>query len=69
MCAFYGFDYEKDLCPKTIEGETKPLGVWDYDGHYDEFKSLGAKRYIGRSDIDVCSAINPKSGGMMHNPV
>ena len=31
--------------PKTIKGETKPLGVWDYDGDYKRFKSLGAKRY------------------------
>ena len=23
----------------------KPLGVWDYEGKYDEFKALGAKRY------------------------
>lgn len=23
----------------------KPLGVWDYEGKYDEFKTLGAKRY------------------------
>lgn len=63
MCAFYGFDYEKDLCPKTIEGEVKPLGVWDYDGHYDEFKSLGAKRYIGRVGNDIkltVSGVNKK---------
>lgn len=32
--------------PKTIKGEQKPLGVWDYEGYYDRFKTLGAKRYI-----------------------
>lgn len=32
--------------PKTIKGKVKPLGVWDYDGHYTKFKTLGAKRYI-----------------------
>ena len=32
--------------PKTIKGVNKPLGVWDYEGKYEMFKTLGAKRYI-----------------------
>lgn len=32
--------------PKTIDGIEKPIGVWDYEGHYVKFKTLGAKRYI-----------------------
>lgn len=32
--------------PKTIKGVEKPLGVWDYEGMYDMFKTLGAKRYM-----------------------
>lgn len=32
--------------PKTIKGIEKPLGVWDFDGNYDHFKTLGAKRYL-----------------------
>ena len=32
--------------PKTIKGIEKPLGVWDFDGFYKKFKSLGAKRYM-----------------------
>lgn len=32
--------------PKTIKGKSKPLGVWDYEGTYDRFKTLGAKRYM-----------------------
>ena len=32
--------------PETIDGEKKPLGVWDFDGHYSRFKTLGAKRYM-----------------------
>lgn len=32
--------------PKTIKGVAKPLGVWDYEGTYKRFKTLGAKRYI-----------------------
>ena len=34
------------LHPKTIEGVEKPLGVWDFDGHYNRFKSLRAKTYM-----------------------
>lgn len=45
MCKLKGFNYE-DLAPKTIKGVSKPLGVWDDDGFYDYFKTLGAKRYI-----------------------
>lgn len=32
--------------PKTIKGEEKPIGVWDDDGEYTRFKTLGAKRYL-----------------------
>ena len=40
-------DYYK---PKTKDGIEKPIGVWDYDDHYTNFKTLGAKRYIYDSD-------------------
>ena len=45
MCELKGFDYQ-DLAPKTVKGVEKPLGVWDDDGFYTYFKTLGAKRYI-----------------------
>ncbi len=32
--------------PKTVNGVKKPLGVWDDDGYYTSFKTLGAKRYV-----------------------
>lgn len=32
--------------PSTIKGEKKLLGVWDFDGFYSRFKTLGAKRYL-----------------------
>lgn len=32
--------------PKTVDGREKPLGVWDFEGVYDSFKTLGAKRYV-----------------------
>lgn len=42
---FHGIPYEA-IEPKTIKGVKKPLGVWDFDGKYSRFKTVGAKRYI-----------------------
>ena len=38
------------LSPKTIKGEVKPLGVWEFEGMYSMFKTLGAKRYLVREN-------------------
>lgn len=35
-----------DIEPKTIKGEKKCLGQWNFDGHYSKFKTIGAKRYL-----------------------
>ena len=62
MCKHYNIDYN-ELLPKTIEGEIKPLGVWDYERHYDTFKTLGAKRYMGKDGDKILltvSGINKK---------
>lgn len=32
--------------PETIKGSKKQLGVFDYEGDYEYFKTLGAKRYM-----------------------
>ena len=45
MCDHYKLD-KALLSPKTKDGETKMLGVWDYEGTYPKFKTLGAKRYL-----------------------
>lgn len=45
MCDFRGIDFEKTR-PKTKEGIIKPLGVWDFEGVSELFKTLGAKRYF-----------------------
>ena len=45
MCNFYSLD-KSLLSPKTKKGVTKMLGVWDYEGTYSNFKTLGAKRYL-----------------------
>lgn len=34
------------ISPKTVKGKEKPLGIWDDDGYYKHFKTLGAKRYL-----------------------
>lgn len=45
MCNFYHLDFN-DTRPKTIKGIEKPIGWFDYEGEYDYFKTLGAKRYM-----------------------
>ena len=42
---YYDIPFSKSH-PKTLKGVSKPLGVWDYEGTYKCFKTLGAKRYI-----------------------
>lgn len=53
-----------ELCaPKTITGEEKILGVWDFEGTYTRFKTLGAKRYMTEKDGIISltvSGINKK---------
>lgn len=39
--------------PETIKGEKKLIGVWDYEGTYDKFKTLGAKRYLVQKDNEI----------------
>lgn len=67
MCKHYNIDYESELLPKTVKGEVKPLGVFDWEtkyAPYDYFKTLGAKRYMvfqdGELSITV-SGINKKT--------
>lgn len=49
MCDFYKLD-KNSIEPMTIKGKKKPLGVWDYEGKYKYFKTLGAKRYMYYDD-------------------
>lgn len=36
--------------PKTIEGKVKTIGLFDYEGKYLKFKTLGAKRYLVKKE-------------------
>ena len=49
MCEYYKLDVN-DLKPKNIQGIEKPIGVWDYEGTAEKFKTLGAKRYLTLKD-------------------
>ncbi len=63
----YGIPLEYSR-PKTIKGVEKPLGVWDYEGTYTRFKTLGAKRYIVEQGDDMAITIAgvSKKAGMKY---
>ena len=44
MCEHYDIPFDM-VAPKTIKGETKIIGLWDFE-YICDFKTLGAKRYI-----------------------
>lgn len=46
---FHGLSLD-DASPTNINGITKQMGIWEYEGTYDEFKTLGAKRYLTKSN-------------------
>lgn len=57
MCEYHKIDFE--LCkPKTIKGVEKPLGVWDFEGVYHRFKTLGAKRYMIEDENGISFTIS-----------
>lgn len=55
-CDYHKIGYEM-IAPKTVKGVEKPLGVWDFDGHYDYFKTLGAKRYLTYGDDHITMTV------------
>ena len=51
--------------PRNSKGVEKQLGIWDFEGIYDEFKTLGAKRYMWRKGDEyqiTVAGINKVSG-------
>lgn len=52
MCSFYKIPFEYTR-PKTVKGIEKPIGYFDYEGKYDYFKTLGAKRYMYVQDGEL----------------
>ena len=49
MAEYYNIDTER-LQPKNIKGVSKLIGIWEHDGKYKKFKTLGAKRYMFQKD-------------------
>ena len=62
---WYDIPFEK-FSPTDIKGEKHMLGVWDFEGVYKQFKTLGAKRYIvidGDGELKLtCSGVAKKDG-------
>lgn len=56
---YHGID-PGEIEPETIKGVKKCLGVWDFDGHYTRFKTLGAKRYM----VDSKGGVNITVAGL-----
>ena len=48
MAEYYRINKNR-LKPKNIKGVEKPIGVWEFEGTYARFKTLGAKRYLTES--------------------
>lgn len=44
--------------PKTKTGEVKPLGVWEFEGTFNRFKTLGAKRYMDEQNGNVTITVS-----------
>ena len=65
MCNTYKIDFS-EVSPYTIENEQKIIGLWDFDGHYKKFKTLGAKRYMVLTYKDelkiTIAGVNKKTG-------
>lgn len=47
-----------DVEPLTVKGVTKTIGLWDEDGDYSFFKTLGAKRYMYVTDDKISLTVS-----------
>ena len=64
VCEWYKFNFE-DFEPTDIKGKKHLIGVWDFEGVYDRFKTLGAKRYITEKNGKItltCAGVGKKAG-------
>ena len=54
------------LAPKNKKGEVKQIGIWDYEGKYDHFKTNGCKRYLTEigGEFDLTCAGLPENKGI-----
>ena len=54
------------LAPKNQKGVKKQIGIWDYEGKYDHFKTNGCKRYLTEigGEFDLTCAGLPENKGV-----
>lgn len=68
-CDFHHIKYDA-LKPKTIKGEPKPLGVWDFEGECN-FKALRSKCYLvekhGKYELTVSGLNKVKTLKYLHS--
>lgn len=59
------------FCPKDSKGKEHRLGIFDYEGRYDKFKTLGAKKYIVEKDgkLEMTVAGVPKNAVSQINDI
>ena len=53
------------LAPKNKKGVEKQIGIWDYEGKYDYFKTMGCKRYLTYKDGEfdlTCAGLGDDKG-------
>lgn len=64
MCEYHKIDISL-TAPLNSKGVSKPLGVWDFEGTYSRFKTLGAKRYMVEDEDGISftiSGLNKREG-------
>ena len=55
---------ESEFSPQNSKGKALTIGLWDFEGVYDKFKTLGAKRYLVEKDGKLTltvAGVNKKS--------
>lgn len=67
---YHKLDFE--LCePSTREGDKRLIGIYDFDGFYKKFKTLGAKRYLYQSEDNkyhlTCSGVSKSAIKYLEN--
>lgn len=70
-CKHHGFSYDV-FRPKKPNGEESILGLWEYEGNYQEAVFLGAKKYCvrekGKLEITV-SGVPKRAAICLHNDI
>lgn len=64
ICEFYDLDRD-DFDPINQKGIKKPIGIWDNEGVYKLFKTLGAKRYLVYQNNELhltCAGLSKSNG-------